>query len=591
MKVFKMQNKCITFVALFFCTIAIAQTKKADRLFEKWEYYEASLLYKKAILENPSQDLNFKLGVCYQKMFKYKEAQLAYDEVDSVGNYDKADFYFNYGLVLKNNGRYADAKTAFKRYDSLNPEDKRGIFYLNSCDRVIEDHKYDLPFTITNVSSINSINADLSPVLYRDGMVFASTRNAENLHKIYGWTGDNNLHLYYSKKANDNLTFSETLPLFGVKTDDSYHDGPASFSKNFDTIYFARVGRDLKGDDKKTLGIERNKIYLSKIKKGNLGTCTPFFLNNNSFCVSHPFLSSDGSKLYFVSDMPDGYGETDIYVCTRTGKGWSAPKNLGDKINTFGKEKYPTLDSAGTLYFASEGYAAFGGLDICVALNKGGEFQQAIPMKAPFNSSANDIGITFVKEGKAGYFSSNRTGGKGDYDIYYFDMARDSVPGDITSSIYTMGYIYQLAPIQTAIVIKDSIIGPLPSRMRADVEAVITMAILFDLNKFNIRPDAAKCLDSMVIIMREKPEMLVEANAHTDSRASFEYNTKLSDKRAAAIVKYMVSKGIDKKKLIYKGFGETELLNRCADGIECTEEEHQVNRRVEFLFVRAKKPE
>jgi outer membrane protein OmpA-like peptidoglycan-associated protein len=436
-----MKKIYILIIATLFSTMAIAQTPKADQLFDNWEYFRAAKLYEIEAAKHPSADVYFKLGECYRKMNWYKEAKVAYDKVNEAGVYSKPEFYLNYGQILKNNGNYDQAKVAFDKYAELMPSDPKGKFFSASIDTVTEDHKWDEPITINNVTTLNSKNADLYPVFYKDGVIFSTNRKTAGHDKIYGWTGANFLDLYYAKKDSDDTKFVNVAPFDGEKINKMYHDGPACFSKNFDTIYITRVEKYLKGEDKKTLKIERNKIFILTMKDGNWTKEVPFFLNSDLYSVANPFLAPDGSRLYFVSDMLGGYGETDIYYCNREGTGWGNPINMGPNINTFNREKYPNMDAEGNFYFSSDGYQGFGGMDICVALNKNGTFEKAIPMKYPFNSFTNDFGMVFLKDGKSGYFSSNRfEGGQGDDDIYYFDLLRDSVPRDLMVPIYTIGY-------------------------------------------------------------------------------------------------------------------------------------------------------
>ncbi len=436
-----MKKIYIILIAVLICSTAIAQTKKADRLFDRWEYFRASKIYEKSAAKTANVDTYYKLGICHQKMNNYKDAMYAFDFVNAAGTYSNPEFYLNYGQVLKNNNKYEQAKIAFKKYNELVPNDPRGIFYYNSIDVVYDDRLTDLPVNISGVIAINTQNADFSPVFHNEGIVFTSNRKTSGHCKIYGWTGDHYLDLYYAKKGSDNKSFTEVAPFGGKKINKKYHDGPACFSKNGDTIYISRVEKYLQGDDKKALMIERNKIFVSTNNGKKWSKAKPLELNSDNYSVANPYLSPDGLRLYFVSDMPGGYGETDIYYCNRMGSGWSQPINLGPNVNTFNREKYPSLDATGNLYFASDGYQGYGGLDICVALNTNGNFAKAIPMKYPFNSFTDDYSILFIQDEKTGYISSNRSeGGQGDADIFYFDLISDASTSDLKTSEYTIGY-------------------------------------------------------------------------------------------------------------------------------------------------------
>jgi len=592
-----MKKILILTFAVLLSLFATAQTRRADTLFAKWEYFKAAKLYEKAIAKNPTQDLYYKLGECYQKMHHYKEALAAYDKVNAIGHYANADFYLNYGLVLKTNERYTDAKIAFKMYADMAPSDKRGLFYMNSCDTVIHDHQFDMPITVSAVSSLNSNSSDLCPMLYKDGVVFISSRQASGHgSKIYSWDGENYLHVFYAKKGKGDTSFGNVTPLESDLINREYHNGPVCFSRNFDTIYFNSVNKDLKGKEKRTLKIERNKIYYAVNKNGHWIDMKPFQYNNDTFSVATPYLTQDGSRIYFASDMPGGYGGADIYYCDKQNNGWSKPVNMGPNINTFGNEKFPSIDSSGNFYFSSDGYMGYGGMDICVAKSTNGSYAQVSVLKAPFNSAADDYGITFVKQGRIGYFSSNRKGGKGDEDIYYFDLDKDSLPCPITASNYVIGY--KCPPKQKELAVVDTIVKdtthhyvvantPAKENKPVGVEKIV-MRIPFDFNRSNIRPDAARTLDSIAIVLHKNRNLNMMVNGYCDSRGTYPYNQTLSEQRSKATVKYLVSKGIAKKRLVPKGYGKTKFLNQCSDGVVCTDDQQEVNRRVEMWFTPTK---
>jgi outer membrane protein OmpA-like peptidoglycan-associated protein/tetratricopeptide (TPR) repeat protein len=415
---------------------------KADRLFEKNDYYRASELYKKLVKKHPSQETNFKLGQCYQKMNRYQEAEMSYRQVAVAGPYTDPAFYLDYGLVLKNNDKCMEAKAAFSKYDSLMPADRRGKMNMNSCEILADDHKYDLPISVSDVKALNTKYSDFGATRYKDGVVFTSSRRSPTQldRQIDGWTGGFYSDVYYSKKGKKQTDFGKASRLEENMVDLPFHDGSASFSKNFDTIYISRATYDLPKSQRNSKGVDRIKIYSAKMGEYKWKGMSPAAFNSNLYSVTDPSFSFDGKRLYFSSDMPGGSGGPDIYYCTREGSGWSKPVNCGPEVNTGGREVFPSSDSLGNLYFSSDSYGGFGGLDICVALNNNGSFSKAIPMKTPFNSAADDFGITFIKSGKSGYLSSNRTGGIGDDDIYYFDLAQDSIDKKMVTSIYTIGY-------------------------------------------------------------------------------------------------------------------------------------------------------
>ena len=443
-----------------------------------------------------------------------------------------------------------------------------------------DDHKWDEPVFVCNVARLNTNNAELCPVVYKDGIVFTSNRKTPGRNKIYGWTGANYLDLYYAKKGTDDLSYTDVAPFAGTNILGRYNDGPACFSKNFDTIYISRVDRDLRGTEKKNLKIERNKIFRSVMKDGKWTNAVAFTLNNDIFSVANPYLTTDGSRIYFVSDMPGGYGETDIYYCNRDGDGWSKPVNMGPNVNTFNREKYPAMDAAGNFYFSSDGYQGFGGLDICVALNKNGSFAKAIPLKYPVNSSADDFGIVFLKDGKTGYITSNRGGGRQGDDIFYFDLTDGKVNKGLSIFVYTIGYRPETHPVlvATAIIIHDH------PPVIAEAAAPVDMHIYFDFDKRDIRPDAIIHIDSVINYMNESKNLELLVGGHCDSRGTSGYNMNLSVLRCNAALQYLSNKGISLNRMTATGYGFNQLVNHCEKGVDCTAEEHQLNRSVYFHF-------
>jgi outer membrane protein OmpA-like peptidoglycan-associated protein len=611
-----------------------SQTKKADRLFENWDYFRAAQVYEKEALKHPSVELFYKLGECYYKMNDLSKALLNFDRVNDSGKYGIPGFYLDYGLVLKTAGEYKEAKTAFNTYHTLLPKDPRARLYFESCDIAVADHKDDLPVKVVPVDALNTKYADFSPVLYKDGIVFTSSRGKPKNKRIDDRSGEYFLNLFYAKKGQDDTVFLEPSPLPGLP-DQKYHDGPAAFTPGGDTLFFARVERNLRGQKKWSLGIEQIKIYSAVMADGRWSNIEPFFLDNDSFSVTDPFITKDGNRIYFVSDRPGGYGGTDIWYCQRGRLGWGKPVNMGPKINTFGRERSPYEDVEGNFYFSSDGYEGFGGLDICVSLKVKGVLQKAKPLKQPINSPGDDFGFLSLAGGKTGYFSSNRAGGKGDDDIYWFDMAGDS---ELFTKVYTIGYrpkSNEPEPVIAEVPKKPEVAKPEKKERRElifnekpekpeikhDTVLIHTHSVttikttvkdeFFDLpdetvpppnldkdnpsfgliahfgkNKYDIRPEDYAKLDCIAGWLKEHPKQQIWVEGHTDTHASEDYNMELSKRRAQAAVQYLVTKGISRSRLFPVGYSYTRLVNFCGKGHECPELMQEANRRVEFKLKR-----
>jgi outer membrane protein OmpA-like peptidoglycan-associated protein len=365
----------------------------------------------------------------------------------------------------------------------------------------------------------------------------------------------------------------------------------------------------------------------------------PFAYNNvEQYSVGHPALSPDGTLLFFASDMPGGMGDTDIFFSEKQADGsWGKPVNAGPVVNTPGKEEFPAFGPDGTLYFASDRHPGFGGLDIFSAKGSRNTWSRVTNMYAPLNSSKDDYGIMLDSTGREGLFSSNRASEKGTADIYSFrlllkpsiiavtaverrqnansrttmvplrdvrlKLTQQNVP-DSTIALSNFqgkhnfevkkGFTYTVFGTKEGFLSQSRMV-PVDTTSRSDtirvqlvfdrnvVNRAITLDnIYFDLDKYDIRPDAAFELDKVVQILKDNPKIKIEMGAHCDSRESPLYNQVLSENRAKATVDYLVTKGIDRKRLTAKGYGETRHVNRCYDGVECSEEEHQMNRRTEF---------
>lgn len=577
-----MKKVYIIILSFFLIGNAIANTKKADRLFERWDYFKAAELYKKEAAKNPSAEVYYKLGQCYSRMNSYKRLEEdAYNKVNAYGLYKDPLFYLDYGHVLKCNGKNEQSKAAYLKYAELVPTDNRGNFYAESIDIVKKDHLSDENILVKNLTELNSTSADYNPVSYKDGIVFASSRKTEGHTKLYAWTGLNYLDLYYAKSTSDKMKFTNIKEFGNEFNNKKYHDGPACFSKNYDTLYVSRVDKSLKGKMKKSLKIERNKIFISTLEDNEWKKSIPFEYNNDTFSIANPYLSRDGMKLFFVSDMPGGYGLSDLYYSNKEGNLWSTPINLGPNVNTSNHEKFPMIDSLGNLYFSSDGYQGIGGMDICVATKNGFSFNAAKILKTPLNSSYDDYSILFTQYGRSGYISSNREmANVGDADIYYFDM--NNIGPEVMVSNYVIGYVktQKAAPV----VVSKPIVVETPIALKFNPSKLENHFIYFDFDKQDLRPNAIIYLDSMVVFLKENPNMNILLTGHCDERGTANYNLKLSRKRSDITRDYLENAGISKNRISTKAYGMSRMVNKCEDGVICTEYEHQLNRRVEFYF-------
>jgi len=451
--------------------------------------------------------------------------------------------------------------------------------------------------------------------------------------KEYLWTGNNYLHLYQSEMNG----LPDAAKAFDFTTDGTdYHMGAASFTADGNEIWFT-LTRVIPKQRKDTAAINtiRLEVFWSRrvAATDQWSKPVPFKYNNEKWSVGDPSISPDGKTLYFASDMPGGVGGTDIYYSIKDATdNWQEPVNV-KSINTKGNERTPVLVSD-TIYFSSDGNTGMGGLDIYKAIRKGSDFGTPRNMGYPLNSPQDDFAF-MPTDATTGYFSSNRPGGAGSDDIYSYllkpapTFAFEGTVYDkrtnqiIPNSTVTLNKIngkpvttlsdangkftftlaeksnYKLRGEKTGYLSDNQTLTTLRAdpavTIRKDLfldkielnKAIKLENIYYDFDQSYIREDAGDELDKLIKILKENPTIEIELGSHTDSRGNDAYNMALSQRRADAAVQYIVDIGdIDPHRIKAKGYGETRLLNRCKNGVGCSEEEHQMNRRTEFKITK-----
>jgi outer membrane protein OmpA-like peptidoglycan-associated protein len=523
-------------------------------------------------------------------------------------------------------------------YDSLNPNlmAKRSFARNIPVNKTAGQQTPSPQFEVKIVGNINTNASDFGAAFNSGGFVFTSDFAEPNERNLYGWTGRGYLDIMQAfPKVRSDFWGDFSKPVkFNKKINQKYHDGPATFSFDGSSIYFTRsfYGKASKVDGTKTNML---KIFYATKIDSTWGNAEPFFLNSTDHSVGHPSLSSDGNTMYFVSDMAGGEGGTDIYTCNRIGDNWGPPSKLGSVINTKENEMFPTIYADSILYFASSGHPGYGGLDIFESKKQNGKWTNPVNLQPPINSPFDDFAFAFAPGSKSGFFSSDRPNGVGSDDIYAFRLVETpkmlptyisglvkdkttmqplagatvflynpstgfvrvlksgeggvyTAPVEETSEYLVKAMktnyiadctpftIASLQPGNTILAPRDLLLDKLVIN-----KTFILDNIYYDFDKYNIREDAKPELDKLVRIMKENA-ISIELGSHTDSRGSFAYNDRLSQKRAESAVNYIVANNIDKSRITAKGYGEYQLVNKCSDGIACTKAEHQANRRTEF---------
>jgi len=803
--------------------------KDAEYEFNKMSYLNAAEMFEQVLRGKLSDSekliARMKLAYAYRQIHDSQNSERVYRELISEGSQlsgDASKVYLYYAQALASNGKYKDSQEAYEKYSKVELADKRSGGFQKLYKNVESLSKNASCYKVDYLS-INSDKADFSPMYYKNGLVFNSGRTeGKGLKRVFSWDNSRFLDMYFltdisqltasaaglggadanKSKSRNNERFvgsdeytpptandSRTVGTFGgtniyqgygytetpaTKTqkfskslNTKYHEGPMTFTSNGKKVIFTRNnfnnGKFKTSSDK----INKLKIYTADDKgAGQWKNIREVPFNSSEYSTGHPALTKDDKLMYFVSDMPGGFGGTDLYVVEYNEGSFGTPVNLGPEINTAGNEMFPFVDERGNLYFSSDGHAGLGDLDIFyVQLINGSKLKgKIINMGTPVNSSKDDFGFIADGERKIGYLSSNRKRGGTDDDIYRFTRECDEKPGceevqvivydaaskmpldnaDVeiimggktemkkTDSNGTLkicleegkecelkasreGYMantvackegettidiplsriegtadnnessnaegtstsstptetgttvdtnpsgYQGQTTGTAIpcpatktirglvtankdkrslngvtvTLKNECDGSTQSFVTGDdgryqfeicegcdymieatkdnfgsrgnkikklgkggariINANLSMFeegdivaienIYYDYGRCNIRTDASLELDKLVVMLKRYKNMKVEIRSHTDSRASTEFNQKISEGRSKAVTKYLTKKGISASRLESTGYGELQLLNECADGVECTEEQHSTNRRTEFKVI------
>ena len=818
--------------------------KTAEHHFENLSFIKAIDAYEQALkkkgISEPEKFVAMKnLAESYLKVKDAVNAErVLRDLIGTSSDFsgDKAKVLLDYAQALASNAKYKESQEQYQKYLAVAENDTRAKGFSKLYNDVSVLSKNASCYKVDYLT-INTNAADFSPTKYQNGLIFVSNRrNTNGVRRVFTWNNTPFLDLYHlediaylssteaglggggnaSKKSkakeggvvgSDEYTMptandSRTIGSYGGKNisqgygyadkpitesdrmsgsiNSKYHEGPAAFFKDGSKVIFTRNNMNNGVAKKSTDGIIKLKMYIGEAKKDSWGNVTELPFNSNEYSTGHPALSPDEKLLFFASDMPGGFGGTDIYVTRYDGTNWSAPVNLGKDINTKGNEMFPYCDDKGNLYFSSDGLPGLGELDIFFTQLDGvTQKGRVINLGAPINSSKDDFGIITDGLRQSGYFSSNRKRGGNDDDIYKFDRecelkegcelliaiydAETKMPLDNTAMSFldesgnniemtsnaegiisldniaidheyifktvrdgyskstvsyttdecdnepsrleiplerpkaadstekvtsiptegtqlaedgsdasinpdgtvktnasgtsgttgTQGTVGALkgktciikgkvsaqsnkAKLQGVIVSLKNIcdgsiitavsdkngnfqftavegcdytmegkmegmasksvgIKKLNCKTNENVSSEILMFkqgdvvkidnIYFDYGKCNIRPDARVELDKLVKLMRDYPKMKIELGSHTDSRSESDFNQKLSDGRAKASADYLFKRGISRSRVEYKGYGETQLVNRCSDGVECTEQEHAQNRRTEIKIL------
>ena len=637
---------CLAIIS-FLSNSGFAQKAKiaaADKKYNSYAYIDAIQTYER-LAEKGYQSVEMfeKLGNAYYFNSDFEKAAQSYEKLYQLQSELAPEYYYRYAQSLKATGKEKEAATILAKFENKSSDDSRSKRLKNNTD-YLEDIKANVGiYTIEN-AGINSKYSDYGSTIVDNKLIFTSARDTGGVgQRKHAWTGEHFTNLY-AAGVNGELIPSNPVR-YDANVNSKFHEATPVFTKDGNTMYFTRNNYL---DGKK--GKDANKVTLLKIYKATLvnnrwTNVTELPFNSNNFSTAHPALSPDEQTLYFVSDRPGTIGQSDLYKVAINSNGtYGEPINLGVEINTEGRETFPFVTKDNQLYFASDGHPGLGGLDVFTTkINNDGSFGEVENDGAEVNSPKDDFGYYRDSEINKGFFSSNRDGGLGSDDIYRFTskdkckqilkgIVTDSATGETLAGVQlillnkqykviaettsdALGYYafdvncrrtYHVRANKKDYTSKETKLRTpeVTGETKLDIQLESTICrvavgddlgkcfgikmIYFDLDKSNIRKEAALDLAKILDVLIQNPTIKLDIRSHTDCRQTAKYNMALSDRRAKATIAWLVSKGIDSSRLTGRGYGESQLINDCGceptNASNCTEEQHQMNRRSEFII-------
>ena len=618
--------------------------KKANEEFDTYDYIDAREIYLKVVANGfESAQILKKLGDTYYFNSEYTEAVKWYQQLLNKYPEDMEPVYYHRtAQSLKSTGDYHGSKTIMGTYAGISSSSRLASIFMDNYPSLDSLAKFlSKEYEVLNITK-SMTSSDFGPAFYKDKLVYASSSSKTEGNKIHKWSGLPYLDLYEAELDKDGKLLNPQ-PLKG-EINTRYHESTAAFTKDGNTVYFTRNNYI---DGKKRHSKERLvslKIYkATKDGNGSWINVRELPFNSDSHSVAHPALSPDEKRLYFSSDMNGTLGLSDLWYVDILGDfSYGQPVNLGSSINTEARETFPFISTNNNLYFSSDGHLGLGGLDIfTIPLNQDSS-AQVINLKRPINTAMDDFGFIMDEEKQVGYLSSNRDGKPGSVsdDIYrvWESCGEITVEGSVsdtttekpiygavvtlmdesnqpkeqtqtdTNGKYIFEHLLDCGKQYTVRVEHENLdyeptekIITVPQgsgNLQVDIQLLLPdcavndlgcrlklQPIYFDYGAHIIRKDAEVELAKILHALKSYPNLRIHIESHTDSRSSDTFNMKLSQRRANATLQWLVSNGINANRLTSRGYGETQLLNQCANGVECPEKDHQLNRRSVFVIL------
>ena len=640
----KLKNDITTGIALLITICAFAQNdiqKRADNLFNNFAFFQAIGAYHELINEGFNTDYATRQLADSYAYLRNPDSAVVYYKKAVKQNNVPIKYYYNYSQVLRGVKDYEASRLWMKQFKDAGGNIKEQK-YLKDSDFLNSIFNAKKQYFLKEIK-FNSKFSDFGAFEHDSNIYFTSSRDKGHLKKhINGWDEEPFLNIYViDKNSNDSIVTGK----FKIKgqVNSIYHDGPITLTKDGKTMYFSRTDFIKNVLGRNNEGVSNLKIYKALLVEDKWTNIEELPFNSNHYSNGHPALSEDESKLYFASDRSGGFGGSDIYYVDINKGSYGKPKNLGSLVNTDKNERFPFINSEGALFFSSDGHPGLGLLDIFGTVSeKNSNIISVINLGTPVNSSKDDFSFFMSEDGLSGYFASNRHGGVGSDDIYAYDrilplnldgtvfdnisnnpmsnavvklldtnnneiatcqtdndghysinINRDT---DYTVKVNRDGYEAYTNIISSKSIDRNVKVIPTDFSLQPKAKELETTVLInfpdinFGYNSSEIRNQNIQELDSIVnTMLNVYPNMTIEIESYSDSRGPADYNYKLSQERANETYKYLVEKGVNSARIVdYIGYGEERLTNDCNSTSKCSEEQHQSNRRTQFIIVKMK---
>ncbi|MBE8719312.1 hypothetical protein C4F40_01030 [Sphingobacterium sp. Ka21] len=616
-----------------------SRRSRAQLRYDKMEYAQAAILLEPLVDVRKPKTADMELLAKSQlQINRYDRALNWYTRVAQQPDAGRTARH-EFARVLKLQGRHEEAKIQYRDILQYWGPDAAVSKAIAGVDSAMVWMKQPTGHQLVNLRALNSASSDFGLQANDYGFIFVSEEDLSQSRRA-GMTDKPYLRLF-SAQETSNGDWSAPHLMHGPFNRGDYHIGPVSVQPDGEALYVTRTYGGNASQRRRSAGNTwlTQHLELKIYDRADGAWLERDFPYNkvDSYSVGHAAFSRDGQLLYFVSDMPGGHGGADIWCCERRADGsWGLPYNAGAQINSPGDELFPYVYGNDSLFFASDGHVGMGGLDLFRAVGQRASFSKPVNLGFPLNSSADDFGFMLEADdatGSKGFLSSNRIGGMGSDDIYQFSYRKPQVhiwldvsaqdkksgaalPGTAVvlldkqdrvhaqtttdaqgrvkftlekNTAYVVkgeqkGYHLDTAPVAAVDPARDTTLylHLMLQPISTVGERFVLEDIYYDFDKYAIRPDAALVLDQLVSTLRSNPSLSIELSSHTDSRGTAAYNALLSQRRAQAAVDYLVQSGIARGRMRAKGYGETKPVNHCVDGMACSEEAHQANRRTEI---------